>query len=295
MDGLAAEVAGAAGHPVKAGTVFYKMSGSGNDFIMVDGRFVLAADFTPDAIVAVCHRRLGVGADGVILLDPDAPKGAHFTFRFWNADGSLGPMCGNGALCATRLAVMLELAPADSDVVFVTPAGIHRGRVVQDRAEIELPDCALPRAVELPLEAGETSPMFAEPSVPHVVLEVADVAQVDVARRGPRLRSHAGLPAGGANVNWIAPVGDGSWRMRTFERGVEGETLACGTGAVASALVAGATHQAPSPVRIWTSSGLPLDVSWVVRGPKASAIRLAGDARVTFKGKVGDVLTRPNS
>lgn len=276
---------------MKPGTVFYKMSGSGNDFLMVDGRYVSAADFTAEAIRAACHRRLGVGADGVIMLDPEAPAGANFTFRFWNSDGSEGPMCGNGALCATRLAVMLELAPEAADVVFVTPAGVHRGRVVDGRAEIELPDCPLPTPADIPLEPGEKSPMFAEPSVPHLILEVPDVTAVEVERRGPPLRKHVNLPAGGANVNWISPAPDGAWHMRTFERGVEGETLACGTGAVACGLVVGTTHGARSPVRIWTRSGLPLDVSWLVRDSKASHVRLAGDARVTFKGKVGDVLT----
>lgn len=276
---------------MKPGTVFYKMSGSGNDFLMVDGRYAHAADFTAEAIRAACHRRLGVGADGVIMLDPAAPQGAHFTFRFWNSDGSEGPMCGNGALCATQLAVMIELAPPDAEVVFATRAGIHRGRVVNGRAEIELPDCPMPRPIEIPLEGREKTPMFAEPSVPHLVLEVPNVDAVDVERRGLPLRRHDRLPAGGANVNWISPVEDGSWRMRTFERGVEGETLACGTGAVACGLVVGTTHGARSPVRIWTRSGLPLDISWVVRGSRASQIHLAGDARVTFKGKVGDVLT----
>lgn len=276
---------------MKPGTVFYKMSGSGNDFIMVDGSYARAEDFTPEAVVLACDRRRGVGADGVILLDPEAPAGAHFTFRFWNADGTEGPMCGNGALCATRLAVTIELARPNEDVVFATRAGIHRGRVVDGRPQIELPDCDAPRPVELPLEVGEAKPMFAEPSVPHLVLEVPDVARIDVAGRGPGLRRHAKLPAGGANVNWISPVGDGSWRMRTFERGVEGETLACGTGAVACALVLGVTEGAVSPTRIWTSSGLPLDVSWRVKGSRLSSIHLTGDARVTFKGKIGSFVT----
>lgn len=277
---------------MRPGTVFYKMSGSGNDFIMVDGRYAAAADFTTERIVLACDRRRGVGADGVILLDPEAPPGAHFTFRFWNSDGSEGPMCGNGALCATQLAVTIELARPNEEVVFVTLAGLHRGRVVGGRAEIDLPDCDRPRPVQVVLEAGESRPMFAEPSVPHLVLEVPDVGPVDVAGRGPGLRRHAALPAGGANVNWVSPVGDGSWRMRTFERGVEAETLACGTGAVASALVLGASQGAGSPLRIWTSSGLPLDVAWSVKGERISSIRLAGDARVTFKGKVGAFVTQ---
>lgn len=276
---------------MKPGTVFYKVSGSGNDFLMVDGRYAHLADFTPEAIVLACDRRRGVGADGVILLDPTAPPGAHFTFRFWNSDGSEGPMCGNGALCATRLAVMLELAPADTDVVFATPVGLHRGRLAGRRTEIELPDCDQPRSLQVPLEGSEHGAMFADPSAPHLVLEVADVEAVDVAGRGPTLRHHKALPPGGANVNWISPVGDGSWRMRTFERGVEDETLACGTGAVASALVLGAQEGVGSQTRIWTRSGLPLDISWLPKGTRATSIRLAGDARITFKGKIGSFVT----
>lgn len=276
---------------MKPGTVFYKMSGSGNDFLMVDGRYAHAEDFTPQAIVAACDRRRGVGADGVILLDPAAPEAAHFTFRFWNSDGSEGPMCGNGALCATKLAVELEMAPAEGDVVFATRAGVHRGRVVAGRAEIELPDCDRPRLLQVPLEVPEVRPMFAEPSVPHLVLQVPDVAAIDVEGRGPALRHDPALPAGGANVNWISPVGDGSWRMRTFERGVEGETLACGTGAVACALVLALDQGVRSPARIWTRSGLPLDVTWTATGSKMSSIRLAGDSRVTFKGKIGSFVT----
>jgi len=275
---------------VKPGTVFYKMSGSGNDFIVVDGRFAGVADFTPSAIAAACDRRLGIGADGVILLDPEAPAGAHFTFRYWNSDGSEGPMCGNGALCATRLAAAIELAPPEGDVVFATAAGLHRGRVREGRAMIDLPDCPPPRTVNVPLQAGESAPMFAEPSVPHLVLQVADVETVDVAGRGPTLRFDGLLPPGGANVNWIAALDDGSWRMRTYERGVEAETLACGTGAVACAVVLAATTSARSPTRLWTRSRMPLDVSWTRRGGAFTNLSLSGDARTVFKGTAQELV-----
>ncbi len=284
---------------MRHGTVFYKMSGSGNDFIMVDGRYAHVEGFTPEGVRAACDRHLGIGADGIILLDPQAPPGADFTFRFWNSDGSIGPMCGNGALCATRLAVMLELAPrrARNEVIFATPVGLHRGRPIEgsDRAEIFLPDCRAPRPVQVTLEAGELLPMFAEPSVPHLVLQVKDVDAVDVAGRGPALRSDGHLPAGGANVNWLSPAGPdaGGWRMRTYERGVEGETLACGTGAVASALVLGAVREVKSPTRIWTRSGLPLDVGWRRAGEQITDLSLSGEARVTFKGTVGEPVNLP--
>jgi diaminopimelate epimerase len=119
---------------MKPGTVFYKMTGSGNDFVMFDGRHVKERELTPDAVVAICDRRQGIGADGVALLLPSSQDGVHFAFRFWNSDGSEGPMCGNGALCATRLAGLLEFARAGEEVRFSTPAGIHRGRVVENES-----------------------------------------------------------------------------------------------------------------------------------------------------------------
>jgi diaminopimelate epimerase len=270
---------------MKPGTVFYKMTGSGNDFVMFDGRHVMAEELTPAAIAAVCDRRLGIGADGVGLLEPATADGAHFAFRFWNRDGSVGPMCGNGALCATRLAVLLEFARPDVEVRFSTPAGIHRGRVVGDKSEIFLPDCPLPQlAPQVRASPGEERATVVRPSVPHLVLTVADVDLVAVAERGPALRRDPALGDEGANVNWMSPKGDGTWKMRTFERGVEGETLACGTGAVACALTLASHGQASSPVRLWTSSGLPLEVSFANQGPNATSIRLRGEGRLVFRG-----------
>ena len=130
---------------MKTGSVFHKITGSGNDFLMFDGRYLRCEDFSAERIAAVCDRRLGVGADGVILLAPPASPDVHFMFHFWNSDGSVGPMCGNGALCATRLASLLELAPPEAEVRFATPAGIHRGWIVNGRPEIELPDCPPPK------------------------------------------------------------------------------------------------------------------------------------------------------
>ena len=123
---------------MKQGTVFYKMTGSGNDFVMFDGRHVQAAELTTGTIVAICDRRLGIGADGVALLEPSDAAGIHFTFRFWNSDGSPGPMCGNGALCATTLAGALEFTPAGEEVRFATEAGVHRGRVVEGQSEADI-------------------------------------------------------------------------------------------------------------------------------------------------------------
>lgn len=276
---------------MRPGTVFYKMSGSGNDFLMFDGRYAHREDFTPKAVQAICDRRQGAGADGVIVLDPEAPQGANFTFRFWNSDGSDGPMCGNGALCATRLAALLELAPASGEVVFATPAGLHRGRVGpgEARPTIYLPDCELPKPAKgIKLAGGEKSAHLANPSVPHLVLMVDDVGSVPLESRGALLRKDPATGEAGANVNWVAPAKGGGFRMRTFERGVEGETLACGTGAVASALVLAVLGAAKPPVRLWTTSGLPLDVGFVPNGSKATALTLTGEGRLVFRGIVAE-------
>lgn len=274
---------------MKPGMVFYKMSGSGNDFLIFDGRFLRPDEVIPEAIRRICDRRQGVGADGVILLDPRAPEGAHFTFHFWNSDGSLGPMCGNGALCATRLATLIELAPADGTVRFATQAGIHEGAVLGDRPMIRLPDCPLPAPLPAAAtEQAERSAYLMSPSVPHLVLMVDDVDLVELGHRGPPLRNDPAIGPGGANVNWVSPAANGSFRMRTYERGVEGETLACGTGAVACAAVLEALGLAKPPVRIWTRSGLPLDVDWTRQGDRATAITLSGEGRLVFRGVLAE-------
>ena len=278
---------------MKQGTVFYKVTGSGNDFVMFDGRYVKTADVTAADIVAICDRRLGIGADGVAVLEPTDQDGVHFAFRFWNSDGSPGPMCGNGALCATRLAGVLELAKAGEEVRFSTPSGIHRGRVVDGESEIWLPDCPAPKAVPaVKTVAGEEGPMLARPSVPHLVLRVKDVDRVPLEERGPPLRRDPALGDEGANVNWVAPKGDGTWKYRTFERGVEGETLACGTGAVACALVLASEKLLQPPVKLWTRSGLPLVVSWEKNGSGPTSLRLRGEGRVIYRGILGQLLNQ---
>jgi diaminopimelate epimerase len=271
---------------VKPGIVFYKMTGSGNDFIALDGRYVAVEQVSPALVSGLCDRRRGAGADGVMLLDPRTGDDVHFTFHFWNSDGSPGPMCGNGALCATSLATILGFAPADGEVRFATKAGVHSGWLMKEnQSEIALPDCGFPLArPAVAVHPGERTPMLGSPSVPHLVLEVDDVDAVDVASRGPSLRHDPALGPGGANVNWVAAVGDSSWRMRTYERGVEAETLACGTGSVACALSLGVLGKAVSPVRIWTRGGLPLDVSWDATGERAASIRLRGEGRMVFRG-----------
>ena len=191
-----------------------------------------------------------------------------------------------------QIRLILEFAGPEAEIRFATPAGLHRGRVVGGRSEVALPDCPAPKAApDVRTLPGENSPTLVRPSVPHLVLTVDDVETVAVAVRGPVLRSDPATGDGGANVNWVSPKGDGSWKMRTFERGVEGETLACGTGAVASALTLAGRALVKSPARIWTRSGLPLDVSFDFGTSTASSIRLAGEGRLVYRGLTGSLPT----
>ena len=220
------------------GTLFYKMTGSGNDFVMLDGRVTKPGQLSPAQVQAMCDRRQGIGADGLVLLAPEGPGAVRMTY--WNSDGSRVAMCGNAALCAGRLAVALELTPS-GEFCLVTDAGPIRVRVEgkDDRSEINLPEFDLPEEFSgAGFSDGERWMARATVGVPHLVVRVEDTERVDLEGRGKSLRFNRGLGKDGANVNFVAPAKErGSpWLIRTYERGVEGETLACGTGTVAAAL-----------------------------------------------------------
>ena len=280
------------GDPGKAvsapmGLGFYKMSGSGNDFVVFDGRQEgTAAAVEPLAVRALCDRRTGVGADGVVLLAPE-PEVA-FRMIYINADGSRAGMCGNAALCSTRLAVELGLAPGEG-MEFETDSGRVRARLVDGQPEIDLaPIREVDSGLDLPREPGERRMGFVEAGVPHLVIEVDAVDGVDVQRRGRMLRHDKGFAAG-ANVDFVArDPGGSAWSMRTYERGVEDETLACGTGAVSCALMLRLWGLSGDETRIRTRSSRIMrvrlrreGVSWLPA--------LAGEGRVVYEGRLRDV------
>ena len=268
------------------GTLFYKMTGSGNDFVMLDGRATVPDAWPPARVRAICDRRNGVGADGLVILTP-ATAGA-VQMSYWNSDGSHGAMCGNAALCSGRLSVDLELA-APGEFSLLTDAGPVRviSRAQADEAEISLPDCDLPRDLpELPLAAGEQWLALGMVGVPHLVVRVNDIEPVDVMGRGRRLRSDPRVGPAGANVNFVSPQGDrgGTWLIRTFERGVEGETLACGTGTVAAALALASRGEAELPLTFRSRGGPELTVRAQRDATRASEVWLAGQGRLLFRG-----------
>lgn len=268
---------------------FWKLSGSGNDFVFFDAREEPAGVFeTPSAIAAVCDRRMGIGADGVVFVEPD--KDHAFAIRYFNRDGSLAELCGNASLCAVSLALQLRIVGGDADFRFGTSSGPLTGRMTADGPEI---DTALVREEQgsfgAPLEAGESRIGFARVGVPHLVVLCGDVEAVDVERRGRVLRHHPALAAG-ANANFVAPSGR-AWAVRTYERGVEEETLACGTGAVATAAVLASWGLSEAPTVIQTRSGAPLRVRF--RQEEGERIpSLQGEGRIVFEGLIANIEMR---
>lgn len=269
------------------GTVFYKMTGSGNDFIMLDGRHTTSADWTTERIVEICDRRNGVGADGLVILTPEAETGVRMDF--WNCDGSRADMCGNAALCSTRLASMLELAPGEG-MKLVTRAGTFptRCRPGGIESELNLPNFALPSSpTSVTLRSGEKGGMLATVGVPHLVLEVDDIEQADLMERGRLLRSDPGVGPAGANVNFVGGVSNGSagpFPLRTYERGVEGETLACGTGAVAVAVLLAHSGRKKLPLEIRSRGGKILHIAATLSEGQATDVWLSGEGRLVFTG-----------
>ncbi len=267
---------------------FFKMTGSGNDFVFLDGRAQSVGDWPPDRIVAICHRRTGVGADGFAVLAPDS-DGAAVRMHFFNSDGGRAEMCGNAALCSTRLAVRLGMAMPER-MTLATDAGQLETRCVGpgDMAEIRLMDGA--RAVpvpEIPLEPGEAWIAHATVGVPHLVTLVDDVDAVDLERRGRALRRHPAAGPNGANANFVSrpAAAGGPWRIRTFERGVEGETLACGTGTVAAGLALAARERLDLPIPFVSRGGAPLSVAAALDASgTARDIWLCGQGRLVFTG-----------
>ena len=272
---------------IPKGRAFFKMSGSGNDFVMIDARTEAAGELErPEVIQAVSARGTGVGADGVVFLEPSAA--ADFRIRYFNADGSLASLCGTATLCASRLAMELGIVdPAGFRIE--TGAGVLAARFRDGLPEVDLaPVCDI--SAEGPIErtGTELRSGYLIAGVPHVTLLVPDVECVDVVGRGRPIRHDPRLPHG-ANANFVSALEPGRWRIRTYERGVEAETLACGTGAVASAILLTVWGEAKGAVELVTRSGRSLTVR-LRQANGAWYPSLSGHAAVVFTGELAEVL-----
>jgi diaminopimelate epimerase len=263
---------------------FYKMHGGGNDFVLIDhrDRFIPEAE-QPGFARRVCHRQLGSGADGLILIE--ASPTVDFRWRFYNADGSEPEMCGNGGRCAARCAVLNGIAPPI--LTFETLAGIIKAEVKGRRVKLLMAGVGDFRMDQtIPLEETTLLGHFLKVGVPHVAVPVADLEQTPVSGWGRAVRFHPLFAPAGTNVNFIRVEDPQTLRIRTYERGVEDETLSCGTGAVAAALIAARLGQVVSPVTVHTQGGEALTVYFTPQGEAFTQVFLEGDALVVYQGEL---------
>ncbi|MFZ3116563.1 MAG: diaminopimelate epimerase [Syntrophales bacterium] len=267
---------------------FFKMSGSGNDFIIIDNRdgALVVADIVK-FVQELCERKGSVGADGLIIIEKSLR--ADFRWRFFNADGSEVDMCGNGGRCAARFAFLKGIAPAAMS--FETGAGVIDAQVSGETVKLRLTD---PRELaldyQLPTEGGFLIVSSVNTGVPHVVSFVDDLEHFDVFHKGRWLRYHAHYQPAGTNANFVQVVNRHTIKVRTYERGVEDETLACGTGSVASALIASRKGLVASPVAVRVKSGETLKIYFDVADAGYRDVYLEGAANVVYQGMLWEEL-----
>ena len=263
---------------------FVKMSGAGNDFVVIDNRALHHA-LAPDQIARLCDRHFGIGADGLLAVEPADRPDADFRMRYYNADGGEAEMCGNGARCFARFVHPLRRASAER-VSFTTPAGLITGEYVGDEVRIGL---TAPTETKLHQRAdfgwGEIEYHFMNTGVPHAVVHVPDADKAEVVAHGRAIRRSAIFPRG-TNVNFVQVTDSGKLIVRTYERGVEDETLACGTGVVASALLTHLVQKLALPLYVKVRGGDVLTIDARADGGSFANVTLTGPATEVFSGEV---------
>lgn len=262
---------------------FTKMNGAGNDFVMIDNR---AGDLrlSTEQISKLCDRNRGVGADGVLVLERPT-NGADFRMRYYNADGGEVEMCGNGARCFARYASRIA-GPRDQ-LTFSTPAGVISAEIQDELVRLQMTEPRdLRLGINIPLGDQNVSAHFVNSGVPHVVVPVEDLEEVDVCELGSAVRQHEMFSPSGTNVNFLKQRSDREISIRTYERGVENETLACGTGVVASALVFSALKKIDGPIGVLVRGGNELKVGFETAGSVFRNVTLTGPADFVFEGTI---------
>jgi len=262
---------------------FWKMHGASNDFVMVDDRDQTFPVNDREWIAHIGARRTGVGCEGIILIQPS--KKSDFRMRFFNPDGSEVEMCGNGARCVARLAS--EIGAAPSTMTIETIAGELRAEARGDTVRLWMTspkDWRMNK--KLQIEDASLGYSFVNSGVPHAVVLVDNLKTFDVKKFGALIRYHKDFAPAGTNANFITVTGPNSLAIRTYERGVEDETLACGTGMTAAGLVAGKLGLCKGPVRITCASGDTLEIGFTLTDDGAKDVTLTGPAVHVFTGNL---------
>lgn len=258
---------------------FYKFHGTGNDFVMIDNRDNLFSKNDTNLINRLCHRRFGIGADGLILLENPEVEGDDFKMTYYNSDGNQSSMCGNGGRCLVAFARHLGIITDRAQ--FTAIDGPHEALLNDGLVSLKMQD----------VEAKNLNEnfLFLETGSPHHIVFTSEVGEVDVKTRGADIRYSAAYEkTGGTNVNFVQPAEDNTFLVRTYERGVEDETYSCGTGVTAVAIAAHATGKTSGNEINLKTPGGDLQVSFV-RNREAAIyenVWLTGPAEYVFKGEV---------
>jgi diaminopimelate epimerase len=259
------------------------MNGAGNDFILFDNRTGSIA-LDRSQIAQLCDRHRGIGADGVLLLENPTNR-ADFRMRYFNADGGEAEMCGNGARCFARFAN--KVAGQKAKISFETLAGVISAELKGDLVTLRMTEPTdLRLNVDLSTPGEKKTVHFINSGVPHVVIPVTKIEEADVRRDGTAIRHHKMFSPNGTNVNFIEKRGPKKIAIRTYERGVEDETLACGTGIVASALMFSASEKSSSPITVLTRGGDELQVGFDKVDEAFRNVTLTGPAEFVFEGTI---------
>jgi diaminopimelate epimerase len=263
---------------------FWKMNGAGNDFVVIDNRD-LAHNLDRNQIAALCDRHRGVGADGLLAVEP-AESGADSRMRYYNADGGEAEMCGNGARCFGNFLRFLR-GGGDAPVSFETPAGLIGASFDGPNVRLSMSKpFDLRKGLSLDGPQGVMIVHHVNTGVPHAVIVVDDLAGVNVPLLGRAYRFHDAFAPKGANVNFCQVTGPSQIAIRTYERGVEDETLACGTGMVACAIIHHLLTGDPAPVSVTVKGGDTLVIGFQAEGDSFSEVTLCGPADLVFSGQI---------
>ncbi len=264
---------------------FWKMNGAGNDFVMLDNRDQ-SLSLTTDQIAGLCDRHRGVGADGLLAVEP-AQSGGDYRMRYYNADGGEAEMCGNGARCFGRFVNRLHNDSLPS-LRFETMAGMISAEFEGEQVRINMSTPhSLKLSQTLTVAGQELTVHSVNTGVPHAVVFVDDLENVDVRGLGAGLRYHEAFKPKGTNANFAKVIAPGQIAIRTYERGVEDETLACGTGMVACGLIEHEIHGTNSPVAVTVKGGDTLRIGFTESAPhEFTDVTLFGPADFVFSGEV---------
>jgi diaminopimelate epimerase len=271
---------------------FYKMTGTGNDFILIDNRKrIIDSDNCQDFVRSICRNKVSVGADGVILIENDSE--VDFRWRFFNSDGSEPDMCGNGSRCAARFAYLAGIVDSPR-MAFRTNAGIIKAELWDTKVKVQMPvPHSMKKDLHIEVEGRSFNLDFINSGVPHAVCFLKDqneLEEFDVQRWGRTLRLHPHFQPEGTNVDFVWIRNDRQIMVRTYERGVEGETLACGTGCIASVLMSAIRNQMVSPVEVQVRSGELLTIYFhsefdqqLPQDAPFKEVCLEGEARIAYE------------